>query len=57
MLADEGLNIEYAYSSAVLIDGKLAVILRVNDLVKAEKILKANNVPILSLDEIKKSFA
>jgi hypothetical protein len=57
MLADEGLNIEYAYSSAVLIDGKLAVILRVNDLDKAEKILKANNVPILSLDEIKKSFA
>ena len=57
MLADEGLNIEYAYSSAVLIDGKLAVILRVNDLDKAEKILKANNVPILSLNEIKKSFA
>ena len=57
MLADEGLNIEYAYSSAVLIDGKLAVILRVNDLDKAEKILRANSIPILSLDEIKKSFA
>ena len=56
MLADEDLNIEYAYSSAVLIDGKLAVILRVNDLDKAEKILRANNIPILSLDEIKKSF-
>ncbi len=57
MLADEGLNIEYAYSSAVLIDGKLAVILRVNELDKAEKILRANSIPILSLDEIKKSFA
>jgi len=57
MLADEDLNIEYAYSSAVLIDGKLAVILRVNDLDKAEKILRANSIPILSLDEIKKSFA
>ena len=57
MLADEDLNIEYAYSSAVLIDGKLAVILRVNDLNKAEKILRANSIPILSLDEIKKSFA
>ena len=57
MLADEDLNIEYAYSSAVLIDGKLAVILRVNDLDKAEKILRANNIFILSLDEIKKSFA
>jgi hypothetical protein len=57
MLADEDLNIEYAYSSAVLIDGKLAVILRVNDLDKAEKILRANSIPIISLDEIKKSFA
>jgi hypothetical protein len=40
----------------VLIDGKLAVVLRVNDLNKAEKILRENNIPILSLDEIKKSF-
>jgi hypothetical protein len=56
MLGDKDLNIEYAYSSAVLIDGKLAVILRVNDLNKAEKILIEKNVPILSLDEIKKSF-
>jgi hypothetical protein len=56
MLGDKDLNIEYAYSSAVLIDGKLAVILRVNDLNKAEKILIENNIPILSLDEIKKSF-
>jgi len=56
LLGDKDLNIEYAYSSAVLIDGKLAVILRVNDLEKAEKILRENNIPILSLDEIKKSF-
>lgn len=56
MLGDKDLNIEYAYSSAVLIDGKLAVILRVNDLDMAEKILKENNIPLLSLDEIKKSF-
>ena len=56
MLGDENLNIEYAYSSAVLIDGKLAVILRVNDLNKAEEILRENNIPLLSLDEIKKSF-
>jgi hypothetical protein len=56
MLGDKDLNIEYAYSSAVLIDGKLAVVLRVNDLNKAEKILRENNIPILSLDEIKKSF-
>ena len=56
ILGDEDLNIEYAYSSAVLIDGKLAVVLRVNDLNKAEKILRENNIPILSLDEIKESF-
>ena len=56
ILGDEDLNIEYAYSSAVLIDGKLAVVLRVNDLNKAEKILKENHIPILSLDQIKESF-
>jgi len=56
IVGDEDLNIEYAYSSAVLIDGNLAVVLRVNDLNKAEKILRENNIPILSLDEIKKSF-
>lgn len=56
ILGDDDLNIEYAYSSAVLIDGKLAVVLRVNDLNKAEKILRENKIPILSLDEIKKSF-
>ena len=56
MMGDKDLNIEYAYSSAVLIDGKLAVVLRVNDLNKAEKILRENNISILSLDEIKKSF-
>ena len=56
MLGDENLNIEYAYSSAVLIDGKLAVILRANDLDMAEKILRKNDIPILSLDAIKNSF-
>jgi hypothetical protein len=56
LLADEGLNIEYAYSSAVLIDGKLAVVLRVNDLDKTEKILLKNSIPILTLEQIKKSF-
>ena len=56
ILGNEHLNIEYAYSSAVLIDGKLAVVMRVNDLDKAEKILKENNIPLLSLEQIKKSF-
>ena len=56
MLGDENLNIEYAYSSAVLINGKLAVILRANDLDMAEKILRKNSIPTLSLNDIKKSF-
>jgi len=56
ILGDNGLNIEYAYSSAVHFDGKFALVLRANDLEKAEKILKANNVGTLSLDEIKQHF-
>ncbi|MGD9130230.1 MAG: acetolactate synthase [Candidatus Bathyarchaeota archaeon] len=56
ILGDHGLNIEYAYSSAVHIDGKFALVLRANDLEKAERILKENDVAILSLDEIKKYF-
>jgi hypothetical protein len=56
ILGDNDLNIEYAYSSAVHIDGKFALVLRADDLEKAEKVLKENNVAILSLDEIKKYF-
>jgi len=56
VLGDNGLNIDYAYSSAVHFDGKFALILRANDLEKAEKTLKENNVTILSLDEIKQHF-
>jgi hypothetical protein len=54
ILGDNDLNIEYAYSSAVRIDGKFALVLRVDDLEKAERILEENDVTILSLDEIKK---
>lgn len=56
ILGANGLNIEYAYSSAVHLDGKFALILRVNDLEKAEAILKQNNISILSLDDIKQHF-
>ena len=56
VLGDSGLNIEYAYSSAVHMDGKFALVLRVNDLEKAEKTLKENGVAILSLAEIKQPF-
>jgi hypothetical protein len=47
---------KYAYSSAVRIDGKFALVLRVNDLDKAEGTLKENNVAILFFAEIKQYF-
>jgi hypothetical protein len=56
ILADGSINIEYAYSSAVHVDGKIALILRASDVGNAEKILKANRVTVLSLAEIKKYF-
>ena len=56
ILADGSINIEYAYSSAVHVDGKIALILRASDIENAEKTLKANNVTVLTLTEIKKYF-
>ena len=56
ILADNDLNIEYAYSSAVRTDGNFSLILRVDDLEKAEKILEENNITLLSFNEIKKSL-
>jgi hypothetical protein len=56
ILADGKINIEYAYSSAVHVDGKIALILRASDVENAEKTLKANGVTVLSLAEIKKYF-
>jgi len=56
ILADGSINIEYAYSSAVHVDGKIALILRASDVENAEKILKANGITVLTLDEIKKYF-
>ena len=56
VLGESGLNIEYGYSSAVHMDGKFALVLRVNDLEKAEKTLKENGVAILSLAEIRQHF-
>jgi hypothetical protein len=56
ILADGSINIEYAYSSAVHVNGKIALILRASDVENAEKILKANGITVLSLAEIKKYF-
>jgi hypothetical protein len=56
ILADGSINIEYAYSSAVHVNGKIALILRASDIENAEKILKANGITVLTLAEIKKYF-
>jgi hypothetical protein len=56
ILADSSINIEYAYSSAVHVDGKIALILRASDVEKAEKNLRENNIAVLSLGEIEKYF-
>ncbi len=56
ILADGSINIEYAYSSAVHVNGKIALILRASDVENAEKILKANGITVLTLAEIKKYF-
>jgi hypothetical protein len=56
ILGDGGINIEYAYSSAIHVDGKVALILRPSNVEKAEQMLTANGVAVLSLAEIKKYF-
>jgi len=56
ILSDSGMNIEYAYSSAVHLDGKFALVMRVNDLEKAENTMKESNVAVLSLDAINQHY-
>ena len=56
VLSDNGLNIDYAYSSAVHLDGKFALILRANELEKAEETLRKSGIIVLSLDDVKQQF-
>jgi len=56
ILGDGGINIEYAYSSAVHVEGKVALILRPSNIEKSEQMLTSNGVAVLSLGEIKKYF-
>ncbi|MCW4000780.1 MAG: acetolactate synthase [Candidatus Bathyarchaeota archaeon] len=56
LLGDEGINIEYAYSSAVHVEGKVALILRPSNAEKAEQLLKAKGVEVLSLADLKRNF-
>jgi len=56
ILGDNGVNIEYAYSSAVHIEGKVALIIRPSNVELAEKLLKANGISVLSLEELRNDF-
>jgi hypothetical protein len=56
ILGDEGMNIEYAYSSAVHVDSKIALIVRISDSEKAEKLLAAKGIQVLSLEQLKGYF-
>lgn len=56
ILAENNVNIEYAYSFAVPIEEKSVLVLRVDDTGKAEKTLTDNNVKILSLDDLKRQL-
>jgi hypothetical protein len=56
ILGEGGVNIEYAYSSAVHYDGKFVLVAKPREVEKAEKTLKENEVAILTLDEVKQHF-
>jgi hypothetical protein len=56
VLGESGVNIEYAYSSAVHYDGKFVLVVKPREVEKAEKALKDNEIAILSLEEIKQHF-
>jgi len=53
IIGENGINIEYAYTSTVPINGKLVLVMRLSDTEKAEKILAAKGVVILAPDDFK----
>ena len=52
-LAKEGVNIEYVYAFIASESFGAYVVLRVDDVEKAEQVLTKNNVPVLNEDDIK----
>lgn len=57
LLSDAGINIEYAYSSAVHVQDEVALILRPSNVEKAEQLFSENGVTVLSLNQIKQHFS
>jgi hypothetical protein len=56
ILGDSSINIEYAYSSGIHVDGKVALIVRSSDVVKTEQMLKEGGITVLSLADLANSF-
>jgi hypothetical protein len=56
LLCEAGINIDYAYSSAVHVNDEAALILRPSNIEKAEQIFAGNGITVLTLSQIKQYF-
>ncbi|MGQ9542979.1 MAG: ACT domain-containing protein [Candidatus Bathyarchaeia archaeon] len=52
-LGDNDINIDYAYSSSIHLDGKSAFIFRVSDPERSERILESKGVKVLRTQDLK----
>ena len=52
LLGDNDINIDYAYSSSIPLDGKSALILRVSDPNRSERILEEKDVRVLRTQDL-----
>ncbi len=52
LLGSKKVNIDYAYTSAMTINGNLALILRVDDIERTEKILIENGIKVLTKESL-----
>jgi len=52
VLSNSGVNIDYAYSSSLPINGRFALILRTDDVEKAERILAENGIQVLNQKDL-----
>jgi len=55
ILGDNGVNIEYTYSSSLPINGRFALILRTDDVKKTEELLTGNGAELLSQTDLVRS--
>ena len=52
LLEENGINIDYAYSSSLPINGRFAMILRTDNVEKGEEILIQNGIHVLSQKDL-----